>query len=52
LIVAGLLYYSGSSARIASQYTAVAAPASQALTAEVDGYTTISATISPRPSRT
>jgi hypothetical protein len=39
LVVAGLLYYSGSSARIASQYTAVAAPASQALTAEVDGYT-------------
>jgi hypothetical protein len=39
LIVAGLLYYSGSSARIASQYTAVAAPASQALTAEADGYT-------------
>jgi hypothetical protein len=39
LIVAGLLYYSGSSARIASQYTAVAAPASQALTAEVNGYT-------------
>ena len=39
LIVAGLLYYSGSSARIASQYAAVAAPANQALTAEVAGYT-------------
>lgn len=39
LIVAGLLYYSGSSARIANAYTAVAAPADQALTAEVNGYT-------------
>jgi hypothetical protein len=39
LIVAGLLYYSGSSARIANTYTAVAAPANQALTAEVNGYT-------------
>jgi hypothetical protein len=39
LIVAGLLYYSGSSARIASQYAALAAPANQALTAEADGYT-------------
>ena len=39
LIVAGLLYYSGSSARIASTYRAVAAPASQALAAEMDGYT-------------
>jgi 1-aminocyclopropane-1-carboxylate deaminase/D-cysteine desulfhydrase-like pyridoxal-dependent ACC family enzyme len=39
LIVAGLLYYSGSSARIANTNTAVAAPASQALTAEVGGYT-------------
>jgi hypothetical protein len=39
LIVAGLLYYSGSPARIASQYAAVAAPANQALTAEADGYT-------------
>ena len=39
LIVAGLLYYSGSSARIASQYAALAAPANQALTAEVAGYT-------------
>jgi hypothetical protein len=39
LIVAGLLYYSGSSARIASDYTVVAAPADQALTAEVNGYT-------------
>ena len=39
LIVAGLLYYSGSSARIANAYTAVAAPADQAFTAEVDGYT-------------
>jgi hypothetical protein len=39
LIVAGLRYYSGSSARIASQYTTVAAPANQALTAEVNSYT-------------
>jgi len=39
LIVAGLLYYSGSSARIAGDYTAVAAPANQALTPELDGYT-------------
>ena len=39
LIVAGLLYHSGSSARIASQYAAVAAPANQALTAELNGYT-------------
>ena len=38
LIAAGLLYYSGSSARIANDYTAVAAPASQALTAEVTAY--------------
>jgi hypothetical protein len=39
LIAAGLLYYSGSSARIASQYTTIAGPASQALTPEVNGYT-------------
>jgi len=39
LIVAGLLYYSGSSARIANTYTAVAAPANQALAVEVNGYT-------------
>jgi hypothetical protein len=39
LIAAGLLCYSGSSARIASQYTAAAAPASQALAAEVNSYT-------------
>ena len=39
LIVAGLIYYSGSSARIASDYTAVAAPANLALTGEVNGYT-------------
>jgi len=39
LIAAGLLYLSGSSARIAGNYTAVAAPASQALTAEVSAYT-------------
>ncbi|HUL27567.1 MAG TPA: hypothetical protein VLW44_17555 [Streptosporangiaceae bacterium] len=37
--MAGLLYYSGSSARISGDYTAVAAPADQALTAEVAGYT-------------
>jgi hypothetical protein len=39
LIVAGLLYYSGAPARISSQYTDVAAPADQALTAEANGYT-------------
>ncbi|HSS88029.1 MAG TPA: hypothetical protein VLL69_01825 [Streptosporangiaceae bacterium] len=39
LIVAGLLYYSGSPARIASTYADIAAPASHALTAEMDGYT-------------
>jgi hypothetical protein len=39
LVVAGLFYYSGSSARIAGDYTAVAAPADQALTAEVNGST-------------
>ena len=39
LVVGGLLYYSGSSARIAGDYTAVAAPADQALAAEVNGYT-------------
>jgi hypothetical protein len=39
LIAAGLLYYSGSSGRIGNDYTAVAAPASQALTAEVNAYT-------------
>lgn len=39
LVVAGLLYYSGSSARIAGDYTVAAAPADQALTAEVNGYT-------------
>jgi hypothetical protein len=39
LVVAGLVYYSGSSARITGDYTAVAAPADQALTPEVTGYT-------------
>jgi len=39
LILAGLLYYSGSSARIANTYAAAASPASQALTTEVNGYT-------------
>lgn len=39
LVVAGLVYYSGSSARIAGDYTAVAAPADQALGPEVNGYT-------------
>src|SRR5215469_8799062 len=39
LILAGLLYYSGSSARIANTYAAAASPAGQALTAEVTGYT-------------
>jgi hypothetical protein len=39
LVVGGLLYYSGSSGRIAGDYTAVAAPADQALAAEVNGYT-------------
>jgi hypothetical protein len=39
LIVVGVLYYSGSSARISSQYMDVAASADPALTAEVNGYT-------------
>jgi hypothetical protein len=39
LVVAGLIYYSGSSGRIAGDYTAVAAPADQALGPEVNGYT-------------
>jgi hypothetical protein len=39
LIVAGVLYYSGSSARITGDYAAVADPADRALTAEVSGYT-------------
>jgi hypothetical protein len=39
LLILAVVYYSGSSARIASDYTAVAAPANQALTTEVNGYT-------------
>jgi hypothetical protein len=39
LIAAGLVYYSGSSARIAGDYTAVAGPAGRSLTAELNGYT-------------
>jgi hypothetical protein len=38
-LILAVVYYAGSSARIASDYTAVAAPANQALTAEVAGYT-------------
>ena len=38
LLIFALVYFAGSSARIASDYTTVAAPANRALTAEVDGY--------------
>jgi hypothetical protein len=38
LLIFALVYYAGSSARIASDYTIVASPADRALTAEVDGY--------------
>jgi len=38
LLIFALVYYAGSSARIASDYTTVASPANRALTAEVDGY--------------
>jgi len=38
LLIFSLVYYAGSSARIASDYTTVASPADRALTAEVDGY--------------
>jgi hypothetical protein len=38
LLILALVYYAGSPARIASDYTAVASPAGRALTAEVDGY--------------
>jgi hypothetical protein len=39
LLMLALVYYSGSSARIASDYTSVASPANQALTAELASYT-------------
>jgi hypothetical protein len=39
LLIFGLVYYSGSSARIAGDYTSLASPANQALAAEMDGYT-------------
>lgn len=38
LLIAGLVYYSGSSGRIASDYTSVASPANVELTAELDLY--------------
>ena len=38
LLILALVYYAGSSARIASDYTAVASSANRALTAEVAGY--------------
>ena len=38
LLIFSLVYYAGSPARIASDYTTVASPANRALTAEVDGY--------------
>lgn len=38
LLIFALVYFAGSSARIASDYTFVASPANRALTAEVDGY--------------
>ncbi len=39
LLILGLVYYSGSSTRIANNYTSLASPANQALAAEIDGYT-------------
>jgi hypothetical protein len=38
LLVLAVTYYRGSPARIASDYTALAVPANQAITAEVDAY--------------
>jgi hypothetical protein len=38
LLIFSVVYFAGSSARIASDYTTVASPADRALTAEVDGY--------------
>jgi hypothetical protein len=38
LLILALIYYSGSSARIASDYTSIAFPADQALRAELAGY--------------
>lgn len=38
LLILALVYYSGSSARIVSDYTTVASPADQALTAELGAY--------------
>ena len=38
LLIFVLVYFAGSSARIASDYTTIASPADRALTAEVDGY--------------
>lgn len=38
LLIFGLVYYSGSSARIGNNYVSVASPANQALAAEMDGY--------------
>jgi hypothetical protein len=39
LLILALVYYSGSPARIASDYTSIASPADRALTAELAGYT-------------
>lgn len=39
LLILAVVYYSGSPARIASDYTSIASPADQALTAELAGYT-------------
>jgi hypothetical protein len=39
LLILALVYYSGSRTRIASDYTSLASPANQALTAELAGYT-------------
>ena len=38
MVILSLVYFAGSSARIASDYAIVASPANRALTAEVDGY--------------
>jgi hypothetical protein len=42
LLILALVYYSGSSARIASDYTTIAAPANRALSAELARYTSTS----------
>ena len=52
MLILALAYIHGGSARIATAYIAMAAPADQAFTAEVAGYTHSQRDTSPRPSRT